>query len=249
MLRHFFNLILLERKIFVVVFWGVVIFHLMLLSFKHLRCCLKNFLYALVRRFYLSASQTVWSKMSENIPSAQTFSHMKPDFKWLSRKWLHVFCHLCSNLYSLIGSRNVVLVSRTLCEVETSEVQHKFLGQRHRQVIVKLISNLLPVLSIKRLSSLPEMKMKQKRRSGWKSQELGRNQEVDQMVVKVCCKIVFCVAYNIKERSKLGLSNINYSFRKAELPVFREVNREQKMVPSSEYHHVRTWYIQSFCLN
>lgn len=50
--------------------------------------------------------------------------------------------------------------------------------------------------------------------------------QVDQMVVKICCKIVFCVSYNIKERSKLGLSNINYSFRKAELPVFREVNCE-----------------------
>lgn len=62
----------------------------------------------------------VWSNMADyvSVLSAQIVSHKKLYLKWLSRRWQHVFCRLHSKLYSLIGSRNAVVVSRAVCEVE-----------------------------------------------------------------------------------------------------------------------------------
>jgi len=55
-------------------------------------------------------------------------------------------------------------------------------------------------------------------------QEILGTTQVVQRVEKVCCLIVICAAYKTKERSKLGLSNTNYNYCKAEVSVLRDVS-------------------------
>lgn len=172
MRQAFFNVALLKTKIILLLLLGELSF--LISQFCHLSTLKKKiYIYILAQRFICN----VWSesKICLKWQHALFTDHLiyKGRPQVFTKEMALCFCHLHSNLCSMIGCRNAVIVCRTVCEVETlSEGRCKHLGQRHRLVILKMSLNSLPVFTFNRLSILPEMKKKWKRRSGRKSQEL-----------------------------------------------------------------------------